>query len=123
MESKRVIFLSAVTNEFHRVPPEQRRVFQSYRDVLKQAFDILAREQYEVIVQEDLVHGFKTLLETLDDELSRSIFVVHLIGDLAGSSPEPAELRILHKRHPNLLSEAPELRALIGEGTGISYTQ
>jgi tetratricopeptide (TPR) repeat protein len=122
MEPNRVIFVSAVSNEFHRVPPELRHKFQSYRDVLKQAFRILA-PHYEVIVQEDLVQGFGDLLETLDHEIARSLVVVHLVGDLAGFPPEPGPLRNLHARHPDLLAGLPELRAAVGGGTGITYTQ
>jgi hypothetical protein len=122
MEPKRVIFVSAVSNEFHRVPPDQRHSFQSYRDVLKQAFRILA-PHYEVIVQEDLVQGFGDLLETLEHEIARSLFVVHLVGDLAGLVPEPAVLDSLHNRHPDFLAGAPKLRAAVGDGEGITYTQ
>lgn len=119
----RVIFLSAVSNEFHNVPAEQRHVFHSYRSVLKQAFDTLARGQYEVIVQEDLVQGFGDLLETLENEVARSLFVVHLVGDLAGFQPESATLRKLYERRPDLLETNPEVRAAIGDGAGITYTQ
>jgi len=122
MAPKRVIFVSAVSNEFHRVTPESRRIFQSYRDVVKQAFRILA-PQYEVVIQEDLPHGFGDLLETLDHEIARSLFVIHLVGDLAGFAPEPAPLRELHSRHPDLLDCVPELRDAVGNGLGITYTQ
>jgi tetratricopeptide (TPR) repeat protein len=122
MEPKRVIFISAVSNEFHRVPAEQRQNFQSYRDVLKQAFRILA-PHYEVVVQEDLVHGFGDLLETLEHEIARSLFVIHLVGDLAGLMPGPGALRSLHARHPDLLAGVPELSAAVGDGDGITYTQ
>ena len=72
MELRRVIFISAVSNEFHKVPPESRRIFQSYREIVRQAFRILA-PHCEVIVQEDLPQGFGDLLETLDHEISRSL--------------------------------------------------
>jgi hypothetical protein len=55
---------------------------------------------YEVIVQEDLPPGFGDLLETLDHEIKRSLFVIHLVGDLAGFVPELAQLRKLRSRHP-----------------------
>jgi tetratricopeptide (TPR) repeat protein len=122
MEPRRVIFVSAVSNEFHKVPPESRHIFQSYRDVLKQAFRILA-PHYEVIVQEDLPQGFGDLLETLDQEVARSLFVIHLVGDLAGFAPESASLRELHNRHRDLLDCVPELRDAVGNGLGITYTQ
>jgi tetratricopeptide (TPR) repeat protein len=122
MEPKRVIFVSAVSNEFHNAPPEQRHIFKSYRDVLKQAFRMVA-PHYEVIVQEDLPQGLCDLLETLDHEIARSLFVIHLVGDLAGFLPEPGPLRSLHIRHPDLLAGVPELLAAVGEGAGITYTQ
>ena len=122
MELRRVIFVPAVSNEFHKVPPESRHIFQSYRDVVKQAFRILA-PHYEVIIQEDLPPGFGDLLETLDHEISRSLFVIHLVGDLAGFAPEPAPLRKLHTRHPDLFDCIPELRDAVGDGLGITYTQ
>lgn len=118
----RVIFLSAVSKEFHNVPPGQRHIFQSYRDVLKQAFRTLA-PNYEVIVQEDLVQGFGDLLETLESEVTRSLVVIHLVGDLAGFQPEPVALRSLYQRHSDLLTSVPELRTAVGDGEGITYTQ
>jgi len=122
MEPRRVIFVSAVTNEFHKKPQQSPRSFASYRDVLKQAFRFLAPE-YEVIVQEDLQQGFGDLLETLDHEISRSLFFIHLVGDLAGFEPPPAVLRHLHSRHTDFLSDSPELRTAVGDGRGITYTQ
>jgi hypothetical protein len=62
MGPKRVIFVSAVSNEFHNVPPESRHIFQSYRDVVKQAFRILV-PYYEVIVQEDLPDDLRASTE------------------------------------------------------------
>ena len=122
MEDRRVIFISAVSDEFHRVPPDCRHTFSSYRDVLKHAFRTLA-PHYEIIVQEDLVQGLGDLLETLDDEVARSLIVVHLIGELAGHVPEPACVSSLHRRHPDFLFIAPELRQALGNETTISYTQ
>jgi tetratricopeptide (TPR) repeat protein len=115
MDSGRVIFVSAVSDEFHKVPPESRHNFQSYRDVVRQAFRILA-PHYEIIVQEDLPQGFGDLLQTLDHEIARSLFVIHLVGDLAGFAPDSAPLRKLHTRHPDLLDCVPELRDAVGPG-------
>jgi tetratricopeptide (TPR) repeat protein len=123
MRSQHVIFVSAVSAEFHRCPPEQRHLFQSYRDVLKAGFRMLA-PHYEVIVQEDLVQGIGDLLETLDLEVARSLVIIHLVGDLAGWKPEPACLRELHARHgEGFLAAAPELRSALGDEADISYTQ
>ena len=122
MSITRVIFVSAVSNEFHRAAADAPHLFQSYRDVLKHAFRTLT-PNYEVIVQEDLVVGVGDLLETLDGEIARSLIVVHLVGALAGSAPELACLRNLRARHPDLLAVAPELRQLITDDSVITYTQ
>ena len=123
MEHRHVIFVSAVSSEFHRCPPDQRHIFRSYRDVLKDAFRMLARH-YEVIVQENLVQGADDLLETLEHEIARSLLVIHLVGDLAGERPQPASLRRLHERHrDDFLASEPELRAALGDEADISYTQ
>jgi hypothetical protein len=123
MEPGRVIFVSAVSNEFHTAPPQARQRFHSYRDVLKQAFRALSRDQYEVIVQEDLLLGPSDLLATLDHEVERRLLVIHLVGELAGFAPEPAPLRALQQRHPDLLERVPELREALAQGSAINYTQ
>src|ERR1700730_3104844 len=122
MPPSRVIFVSAVSKEFHTVLPQAQQRFHSYRDVLKQAFFTLAKE-YEVIVQEDLPLGPGDLLETLDHEVARSLLVIHLVGDLAGFAPEAAPLGALQERHPDLLERVPELREALEQGMGITYTQ
>jgi len=122
METRRVIFVSAVSNEFHDAPPGKRHLFHSYREIVKQAFRLLA-PHYEVIIQEDLPQGSDDLLGTLDHEIARSLIVIHLVGDLAGFAPEPAPLRNLRARRPDLLNEHPELRDAVGAGAGITYTQ
>jgi tetratricopeptide (TPR) repeat protein len=121
MPIRRVIFVSAVSREFHSAPPEQRHNFPSYRDVLDQAFRTLA-PNYEVIVQENLVQGMEDLLETLDSEVARSLVVIHLIGNMAGEEPPSASVRNLHIRHPDFLLSEPELKdALVGSNP--TYTQ
>ncbi|MBX7206682.1 MAG: tetratricopeptide repeat protein [Verrucomicrobiaceae bacterium] len=123
VSATRAIFLSAVSQEFHRCPPENPRAFESYRFVLKAAFEKLA-PHYEVIIQEDLAQGTTDLLKTLDDEIARSTLVVHLVGDLAGWKPEAACLRRLRERHGDrFLSAEPELKAALGDESTISYTQ
>lgn len=122
MDLQRLIFVSAVSNEFHHAATEQWRAFTSYRDVIKHAFHVLD-PRYKVLTQEDLQQGFNSLLETLDDEVARSLFIIHLVGDLAGFAPQPHERRVLYERHPDLLINIPELRAAIEEGNDITYTQ
>jgi tetratricopeptide (TPR) repeat protein len=122
MNPQRLIFISAVSNEFHHGSVEQWRNFQSYRDVLKHAFHNLDRG-YKVLTQEDLVLGLSGLLETLDREIAGSLLVIHLVGELSGVVPQLNERRRLYKHYGDLWSEAPELRAAIGDGNDITYTQ
>jgi tetratricopeptide (TPR) repeat protein len=122
MGSGHIIFISAVSDEFHKVLPQSRHPFLSYRGVVKQAFRILA-PHYEVIVQEDLPLGVGDLLETLDHEINRSLFVIHLVGDMSGFAPEPAPLRELHRRRPDLLDRVQELRDVLADRLAVTYTQ
>jgi tetratricopeptide (TPR) repeat protein len=116
------VFVSAVSNEFARRNPRNPRDFESYREILKRSLRILVRD-CRVIDQEELAQGPGDLLATLDAEVQRSDWVVHLVGDLAGVRPHPAELRELHERHPNWLLHKPELRALLSDESQITYTQ
>lgn len=120
--NKRIIFVSAVSNEFHNAPEGQRHLFTSYRDVLARAFRVLA-PHYEVIVQEDLPQGFGDLLETLDHEIARSLIVIHLVGNLAGFAAPLAAAGKLQLQHRDLLASEPALKTLLAGAEGITYTQ
>ncbi|MBD3237807.1 MAG: tetratricopeptide repeat protein [Candidatus Eisenbacteria bacterium] len=122
MGSGHVIFVSAVSGEFHRSPEGQEPPFHSYRDALARAFRVLA-PHFEVVLQEDLVVGTGDLLETLDLEISRALVLIHLVGDQAGWAPVASEVRRLHGRHPGFLADYPELRDAVGASEAIPYTQ
>lgn len=122
MTSSRVIFVSAVSAEFHSRTPGEWHRFHSYRDVLDQAFRRIAPE-YEVVLQENLPVGLGDLLETIDQEVSRSLLVVHLSGEMAGAAPAADSVVRLHARHPDLLAVVPSLRSSLVEESTISYTQ
>ncbi len=116
------VFISAVSREFHARDPKQPQSFESYRSVLTRSLRLLVRD-CEVVVQEELVQGLGDLLATLDSEVQRSTIVIHLIGEMAGASPEAAEVRRLRERHSSWLAHEPELAEAIGDGDGVSYTQ
>jgi hypothetical protein len=63
-----IVFLSAVSEEFHRPDDVPTNVFESYRDVLAQAL-CRCGGPFTVIVQEELAQGFGDLLQTLEDEI------------------------------------------------------
>jgi tetratricopeptide (TPR) repeat protein len=117
-----VIFLSAVSSEFHKTDPDRPQSFRSYRDTLADAFR-RAGLQFQIIVQEELAQGFDDLLHTLEQEVARSALVIHLVGDLAGAGPGAASVRRLQERHPQHLSHEPELRQALGDLSGLSFTQ
>ncbi|MFT5468812.1 MAG: tetratricopeptide (TPR) repeat protein [Verrucomicrobiales bacterium] len=118
-----VIFLSAVSDEFHKTDPLRPPDFQSYRDVLAAAFR-RAGLRFQIIVQEELAQGTGDLLQTLDREIEQSRLVIHLVGKMAGSKPEAAPLRRLRERRSDFLAREPELRDALGDDlSGLSYTQ
>jgi tetratricopeptide (TPR) repeat protein len=114
------LFLSCVSDEFHKPDPAGRRPFLSYRDHLAQSF---RKARVEIIVQEDFAQSFGDLLQTLDEEVARCHVVVHLVGDMAGASPTPDEVRRLRERHPDLFAQEPTLRARLDDPLPIAYTQ
>ncbi|MEK6260372.1 MAG: tetratricopeptide repeat protein, partial [Planctomycetota bacterium] len=117
-----VVFLSAVSKEFHDSDPRQPQAFESYRYILERSLSRLGTG-YQVIVQETLAQGFGDLLGMLDEEVGKSDVVVHLVGEMAGAIPQAVSLRRLREHHRDFLSHEPELAESIGEGHGISYTQ
>ena len=52
-----IVFLSAVSREFHEPDPANPRGFQSYRNVLAHALRRMG-PAFSVIVQEDFAQGF-----------------------------------------------------------------
>src|SRR5262249_20882542 len=96
------VFLSAVSEEFHKADPQNPRGFQSYREVLARSLRRMSL-RYAVIFEEEFVQGPGDLLGKIDAEIEHSDIVVHLVGNLAGSEPSAAEIRRLRERHPRLL--------------------
>lgn len=124
MGDTKVIFLSAVSDEFHKTESKYSQSFRSYRTELAYGFRRLGPE-YVVVVQEDFAQGLGDLLETLDLEVGKckSTLVIHLVGDLAGVQPKPASIRKLKERHPTLLLNEPELAAMLTAPPEPSFTQ
>ena len=102
------IFLSTVTAEF--LP---------YRDELRHE---LTRPNVEVKVQEDFVDLGGDTLDKLDVYIAACDAVVHLVGDLTGSSPTEAERVALLEKHPDLVARLPALAAALNAGVSVSYT-
>jgi len=103
------IFLSTVTSEF-----------RAYRDQLRAD---LTRHNVDVKVQEDFKDLGGDTLDKLDEYIKHCDAVVHLIGDMCGSSPGNREQTALLTKHPDLVTEFPALGEALRANESISYTQ
>ncbi len=103
------VFLSTVTDEF-----------RFYRDELARD---LKRHNVEVKVQEDFKGLGGDTLDKLDVYIRHCHAVVHLVGDMTGSSPGAPEVQALLVKYPDLPDRFPPLRDAIAAGHAVSYTQ
>lgn len=104
---EKAIFISAVSSEFHMASKDH----ESYRYILDQAFGSLA-PHYKVITQEEFkgVADSATLLEFLDEQVSCSDLVIHLVGHSAGARPTSSRsIRRILEIHPDFLESEPEV--------------
>src|SRR5262249_7338674 len=77
----------------------------------------------EVKVQEDFKDLGGDTLDKLDTYIAHCDAVVHLVGDMTGSSPGELALRALRKKYPDLTDKLPPLCEALRNGISISYTQ
>jgi hypothetical protein len=104
------IFISCVSAEF-----------RGYRDQLR---GCLTSPGNEIKVQEECRDGGGTLLEKLDDYINSCQAMIHLVGDGCGCAPQPAEVRNLLGRYPDLPTALPELAAAFQpDRCPFTYTQ
>jgi hypothetical protein len=103
------VFLSTVSDEFHR-----------YRDQLRTD---LTRHNVEVKVQEDFKGLGGDTLDKLDVYVAHCDAVVHLVGEMTGSAPGEREQQGLLRKHPDLPARLPPLGDVLRPGAEISYTQ
>src|SRR5215813_12872067 len=104
------LFLSAVSDEF-----------RTYRDFLRQA---LKRPNVDIHVQEDFIATGTETLDKLDSYIARCNAVIHIAGDMTGSTAAPATMTDLRARHGDLADRLPPLKAsLESDNPLISYTQ
>jgi hypothetical protein len=103
------LFLSSVSDEFG-----------DYRDALRHKRTL---PNVEVKIQEDFKSSGADTLRTLGDYVKECETVVHFVGDMAGSTPEPTTVE-------DLLARRPELeKRLAAKGMGrdalttLTYTQ
>ena len=103
------VFLSTVSDEFG-----------AYREQLRKD---LARHNVEVKVQEDFKDLGGDTLDKLDVYIAHCDCVVHLVGDMTGSTPLKRDVDALLAEHSDLFAKLPPLGEAVRDGVGVSYTQ
>lgn len=110
------IFISCVSDEFEKdgAPfPGLRRQLRGY----------LARTRSNVRVQEDFPQTAVDTVKKLADEIRPRAVVIHLVGEKPGAIANSAAVAEYLNAEPNFLANHTELRAALGDFSGISYTQ
>ena len=103
------LFLSCVSDEFG-----------DYRDALRRA---LTRPNVEIKIQEDFQALGGDTLAMLEEYVATCDVVVHFVGDMAGSTPQPTSVDDLLKRRPELAARLTE-KGMDRDALGrLTYTQ
>ena len=110
------VFISCVSDEFEKAGgpfPGLRGQLRAY----------LARTRCNVRVQEDFPQAAVDTVQKLADEIRPRAVVIHLVGERPGAIAHAAAVAEYLKGEPGFLSQHPDLRAALGDFSGISYTQ
>lgn len=110
------VFISCVSDEFEK----DGAPFPGLRGQLRR---YLARNRINVRVQEDFPQTIADTLKKLADEVHPLAVVIHLVGEKPGAVAAPAAVEAYLKAEPEFLANHSELRAALGDFSGISYTQ
>jgi tetratricopeptide (TPR) repeat protein len=110
------VFVSCVSDEFEK----REGPFPGLRSALRH---FLARAHCHMVVQEDFPQTSEDTVEKLAGLVCRSAAVLHLVGELPGAVANARAVAAFLASTPKFLNGHPELRAALGDFTGISYTQ
>jgi tetratricopeptide (TPR) repeat protein len=110
------VFISCVSDEFEKAGAP----FAGLRGQLR---GYLARTRCHVRVQEDFPQAAADTVQKLADEIRPRAVVIHLVGAKPGAMAHAAAVAQYLKAEPDFLAGHPELRAALGDFSGISYTQ
>ena len=102
------------------IPLDGLRRVRRYRDQLRKD---LTRHNVEVKVQEDFKDLGGDTLDKLDVYIAQCDCVVHLVGDMTGSTPLGREVDALLAKYPDLAADLPPLGEALRDGVEVSYTQ
>ena len=109
------VFISCVSDEFEK----DGEPFPGLRGQLR---GYLARTRCNVRVQADFPQTAVDTVKKLADEIRPRAVVLHLVGEKPGAIADSAAVTEYLKAEPNFLAKLPELRAALGDFSGISYT-
>ena len=110
------VFISCVSDEFEK----DGAPFPGLRQQLR---GYLARTRSNVRVQEDFPQTAVDTIKKLADEIRPRAVVIHLVGEKPGAIADSAAVAEYLTGEPHFLAKRPELRAALGDFSGISYTQ
>src|SRR5262249_14255070 len=102
------VFLSCVNDEFGSLRPKLARMVR--------------RTNLGVRHQDDFAHRGVRTLQKLQEEVSASDVVFHILGKGRGAPTPPAQVEALLERHPDFEKRFPEIAAA-GRGGSVTYTQ
>jgi Trypsin-like peptidase domain len=110
------IYISCVADEFEKagVP------FSGLRRQLRAYLD---RARGLVWLPEAFPQTAVDTVTKLADEICLCAVVIHLVGEQLGAVADPAAVAAYLKAEPEFLANHPELRAALGDFSGLSYTQ
>ena len=110
------VFISCVSDEFEK----EGAPFPGLRTHLEHH---LRRAGCRLVVQEIFPQTAVDTVEKLDGLIRGRAAVLHLIGAMPGSIANEKAVAAYLKAVPDFLHHQPELRAALGDFSGISYTQ
>jgi hypothetical protein len=111
------VFISCVSDEFEK--PEAR--FPGFRSSLRR---YLSAADCEVKVQEDFRQEGQILtVAKLDDYIRNCAAVIHLVGAKPGAAANARAVAEYLQAEPKFLEKYPDLRANLGDFSGLTYTQ
>jgi hypothetical protein len=110
------VFVSCVSDEFEKAGSP----FAGLRSDLHR---YISRAKVDVRVQEYFAQSPDDTVQKLAGEVRDSAAVVHLVGEKVGAIAHPKAVAEFLAATPNFLVQHPELRAELGDCSGLSYTQ
>jgi tetratricopeptide (TPR) repeat protein len=111
------VFISCVSDDFEK----REARFPGFRSALRK---YLTAADCEVKVQEDFRQEGKLLtVVKLNDYIRRCAAVIHLVGARPGATANAREVAEYLHAEPKFLENYPDLRAELGDCSGLTYTQ